>query len=87
MSQDEFQEKFYELYHILAHTDSAFIQQHIVEAFARRIRTKITKPVAIAFALMELSLYLERTTPASKFSWPIWRLHNVSGAAEVRCRN
>src|SRR5215208_329960 len=59
--QDDVQEKFYELsYYTLAHSDPAFIHQHIVDAFAAQTADQDTKPIALAFALVGLCLYLEK---------------------------
>ena len=62
MSQDEFREKFYELsYYTLAHPDPAFIHQHVVDAFAAQTADENTKPIGVAFALIGLCLYLEKS--------------------------
>ena len=61
MDHAEAQEKFYELsYYTLAHPDPAFIHQHIVDAFAAQNADQNTKPIAVAFALIGLCLYLEK---------------------------
>ncbi|HEX6716913.1 MAG TPA: DUF5946 family protein, partial [Pyrinomonadaceae bacterium] len=61
MNRDELQEKFYELsYYTLAHQEPAFIHQHIVDAFTAQTADQNTKPIAVAFALIGLCLYLEK---------------------------
>ena len=61
MNNDQAQEKFYELsYYTLAHADPAFIHQHVVDAFAAQTANEDSKPIAVAFALVGLCLYLER---------------------------
>lgn len=61
MSQDEAQERFYELsYYTLAHPDPAFIHQHIVDTFTAQAADRDSKPIAVAFALIGLCLYLEK---------------------------
>jgi len=96
MSQDEFQEKFYELsYYTLAHPDPAFIHQHIVDAFAAQTADEDTKPIAVAFALIGLCLYLEKnytgkqlqlahmTLARRKREWPKFDLPESRGAITV----
>jgi len=61
MDQNEPQEKIYEIsYYTLAHPDPAFIHQHIVDAFDAQTANENTKPIALAFALIGLCLYLEK---------------------------
>ena len=61
MNRDELQEKFYELsYYTLAHPDPAFIHQHIVDAYAAQTADENSKPIAVAFGLIGLCLYLEK---------------------------
>ena len=61
MNPDELQEKFYELsYYTLAHPDPAFIHQHIVDAFIAQTADENSKPIAVAFALIGLHLYLDK---------------------------
>jgi Family of unknown function (DUF5946) len=61
MNADELSESFYELsYYTLAHSDPAFIHQHIVDAFTAQTASADTKPIAVAFALIGLCLYLEK---------------------------
>ena len=61
MNKDAMQEEFYELsYYTLAHSDPAFIHQHVVDAFTAQTADRDTKPIAIAFALIGLCLYLEK---------------------------
>jgi hypothetical protein len=44
----------------LAHGDPAFIHQHAVDAFTAQTATAQSKPVAVAFALIGLHLYIEK---------------------------
>ena len=61
MNPEELQEKFYELsYYTLAHPDPAFIHQHIVDAFIAQTADENSKPIAVAFALIGLHLYLDK---------------------------
>jgi succinate dehydrogenase hydrophobic anchor subunit len=46
-------------FYTLAHGDSAFIHQHVVDAYAAQNAEATTKPIAITFALIGLYLYLE----------------------------
>ena len=55
------QEAFYTLsYDTLSRQDDYFIHQHIVDAFTAQTANKNTKPIAIAFALAGLYLFLEK---------------------------
>jgi len=47
-------------FYTLAHSDSAFIHQHIVDAFIAQHADAETKPISIAFALAGLYLHCER---------------------------
>ena len=61
MNPDELREKFYELsYYTLAHPEPAFIHQHVVDAFTAQTADEDSKPIAVAFALIGLCLYLEK---------------------------
>lgn len=61
MNKDQMQEQFYELsYYTLAHPDPAFIHQHVVDAFTAQTADRDSKPIAVAFALIGLCLYLEK---------------------------
>ncbi len=44
----------------LAHGDTSFIHQHVVDAFAAQTAGDGTKPIALAFALIGLYLHVER---------------------------
>lgn len=46
-------------YYTLAHHDSSFIHQLVVDAFTAQNADEKTKTIAIAFALIELYLYVE----------------------------
>jgi hypothetical protein len=55
------QDLFNELsFHTLELRDSAFIHQHIVDAFAVQHADADTRPIAIVFGLIGLYLYLEK---------------------------
>ncbi|MDE2026029.1 MAG: hypothetical protein KGJ07_06040 [Patescibacteria group bacterium] len=47
-------------YYTLSHNDPQFIHQHIVDAFTAQTADEHTKPIAIAFALVGLYLFLEK---------------------------
>jgi hypothetical protein len=56
----EAQEAYYELsYYTLAHADPSFIHQHIVDAYTAQCADEDTKPIAVAFSLIGLCLYVE----------------------------
>jgi len=62
LSQREAHQQFYELsYYTLAHPGPASIHQHVVDAFTAQTGDRGLKPIAVAFALTGLCLYLERT--------------------------
>ncbi|MCR4375221.1 MAG: DUF5946 family protein [Acidobacteria bacterium] len=44
----------------LAHTDPAFVHQHVVDAWAAQHADDQTKPIALAFALFGLYLHVEK---------------------------
>ncbi|MCE1253571.1 MAG: DUF5946 family protein [Anaerolineae bacterium] len=44
----------------LAHSDSSFIHQHVVDAFAAQTADKNTKPIKLTFALAGLYLHVEK---------------------------
>ncbi|HJP94063.1 MAG TPA: DUF5946 family protein [Pyrinomonadaceae bacterium] len=96
MNHDALQEKFYELsYYTLAHPDPAFIHQHIVDAFTAQTADQDSKPIAVAFALIGLCLYLEKnytgkqvqlahmTLARRKREWPTFDLPNARGEITV----
>jgi hypothetical protein len=59
--QKSSQEMYDELsLYTLAHKDSSFIHQNIVDAYAAQTADENTKPIKVAFALMGLFLYLEK---------------------------
>ncbi len=47
-------------YYTLAHSDSSFIHQHVVDAFAAQNATENGKPIKLTFALVGLYLYIEK---------------------------
>jgi Family of unknown function (DUF5946) len=53
-------EQYHELsYYTLAHPDPSFIHQHIVDAYTAQCADADSKPIAVAFALIGLRLYVE----------------------------
>ena len=44
----------------LAHSDPAFIHQHVVDSFAGQTADEDTKPIKLTFALLGLYLHLEK---------------------------
>ena len=96
MNRDEAQEKFYELsYYTLAHPAPAFIHQHIVDAFAAQTADENSKPIAVAFGLIGLCLYLENNYTGrqvqlahmalarNKREWPRFELPESRGEITV----
>ena len=96
MNKDEVQEQFYELsYYTLAHPDPAFIHQHVVDAFTAQTADRDTKPIALAFALIGLCLYLEKNYTGKqvqlahmalarhKREWPKFELPETRGEVTV----
>jgi len=96
MNPDELQEKFYELsYYTLAHQDPAFIHQHIVDAFIAQTADENSKPIAVAFALFGLHLYLDKNYSGKqvqlahmalarhKREWPKFNLPQTRGEITV----
>ncbi|MGB9977686.1 DUF5946 family protein [Methanobacterium sp.] len=56
------QEAYYELsYYTTAHPDPSFIHQHAVDAFGAQHAHENTKHIALAFALIGLYLYIEKS--------------------------
>jgi Family of unknown function (DUF5946) len=47
-------------YYTLSHGDPSFIHQNIVDAYTAQHADEQTKPIAVAFALVGLCLYLEK---------------------------
>ncbi len=45
----------------LSHSDSSFIHQYIVDAYAAQHAGENTKPITLAFALMGLYLHIEKS--------------------------
>jgi hypothetical protein len=55
------QEAYHELsYYTLAHSQSSFIHQHVVDAFAAQHADVSSKPITVAFALIGLYLHVEK---------------------------
>ena len=78
--------------------DTAFIHQHVVDAFAAQNATEATKAITVAFALIGLYLHVERGFTGRQVqrahmmlarrsrSWPVFRLPETRGtmtAADV----
>jgi hypothetical protein len=47
-------------FYTLAHSDSSFLHQHIVDAYTAQHADETTKPIAIVFALVGLYLHTEK---------------------------
>jgi hypothetical protein len=90
------QELYNELaYYTLSLGDSAFIHQHIVDAFGAQHADKAAKPIAITFALAGLYLYLEKNYTGrevqiahvkmakKKRNWPAFDLPEQRGDVTV----
>jgi len=82
-------------FYTLAHSDPAFIHQHIVDAFTAQHADATTRPIGIAFALAGLYLHLERSYSGrevqrahmrltkAKARLPLFDLSNDRGAVTV----
>jgi hypothetical protein len=92
----EDQEKYHELaYYTLAHLDPSFIHQHIVDARTAQCANEDTKPVAVAFSLIGLCLYVEENRSGrevqrvhmqlakNRRAWPTFKLPQRRGAITV----
>jgi hypothetical protein len=81
MILDESLEPFDELsFYTLAHPDPAFIHQHIVDASIAQTANEDTKPIAVAFSLIGLCLYLEK-----KLHWQTSAVGSYgAGASQAR---
>jgi hypothetical protein len=93
---DSEREKYYELSsYTLAHAKPSFIHQHIVDAFAAQTANDNTKPITVAFALIGLYLYLEKSytgkqvqsahmaLASRKREWPAFALPESRGQITV----
>jgi len=61
MTVNTTQEAYNELcYYTLAHGESAFIHQHVVDAYAAQTVHDADKPIKLAFALVGLYLHVEK---------------------------
>ena len=79
----------------LAHGDSSFIHQHIVDAFAAQTANENVKPIKLAFALIGLYLHVERQFNGrqvqlvhmklgrEKHPWPVFTLPKDRGNVTV----
>jgi Family of unknown function (DUF5946) len=89
-------EEYHELsYYTLAHPDPSFIHQHIVDAYTAQCADEDTKPIAVAFALIGLYLYVEQNRSGKEVqrmhmklakrrrAWPKFDLPPQRGAITV----
>jgi hypothetical protein len=79
----------------LAHGDPSFIHQHAVDAFTAQHANDQTKPIALAFSLVGLYLFIERQFSGKqvqrvhmklandKQSWPVFVLPRERGSITV----
>ncbi len=92
------QEQFNELsYYTISHTSPSFIHQHIVDAYNAQYADENTKPIAIAFALIGIYLYVERNYSGKEVQkahmqlakkrkhWPVFDLQAAEGDERLRC--
>jgi len=82
-------------YYTLAHPDSALIHQHIVDARIAQYADETAKPIALAFALIGLHLYVEQNRSGrevqrvhmdlarTRKEWPSFALPKQRGAVTV----
>ncbi len=90
------QEQYNELsYYTISHPGSQFIHQHIVDAYTAQYADENTKPIAIAFALIGIYLYVERNYSGKEVqkahmqlakkrkNWPSFDLPKQRGAVTV----
>ena len=90
------QEAFYELCcYTTTHSDTNFIHQHVVDAFAAQTADKKTKSITITFALVGLYLHLEKNFTGKKVQqahiqlakhkkfWPNFKLPEKRGNITV----
>jgi hypothetical protein len=89
-------EQYYTLtYYTLAHPDPSFVHQHVVDAYTAQTAGAGTKPIAVAFALFGLYLFIERGTSGRdvqrmdmllarrRHVWPSFRLPAGRGTITV----
>ena len=79
-------------YYTLTHSDSAFIHQHVVDAFAAQTADENDKPIKLTFALVGLYLHVEKQFTGrqvqlahiklgqKKQPWPVFSLPKDRGA-------
>ncbi len=82
-------------YYTLAHSDPAFIHQHVVDAFGAQTADENTKPIKLTFALVGLYLHVEEQFTGrqvqlahmklgqEKQPWPNFFLPKERGAVTV----
>jgi hypothetical protein len=89
-------QEYHELsYYTLAHPDPSFIHQHIVDAYTVQCADAESKPIAVAFALIGLQLYVEENRSGKEVQrvhmrlaqrrreWPRFDLPQQRGAVTV----
>jgi uncharacterized protein DUF5946 len=89
-------EEYHELsYYTLAHPDPSFIHQHIVDAYTAQCADEDTRPIAVAFALIGLQLYVEQSCSGKEVqrvhmklarrrrAWPKFNLPRQRGTITV----
>ena len=89
-------EQYHELsYYTLAHPDPSFIHQHVVDAYAAQCADEDSKPIAVAFALIGLYMYVEQNRSGKdvqrmhmrlaqrRRAWPKFALPAQRGAITV----
>lgn len=79
-------------YYTLTHSDSSFIHQHVVDAFAAQTSNENDKPIKLTFALVGLYLHVEKQFNGRqvqlahmklarvKQDWPVFSLPKDRGA-------
>jgi hypothetical protein len=90
------QERFDELcYYTLAHGDSSFIHQHVVDAFAAQTISEFDKPIKLTFSLVGLYLHVEKLLTGkqvqeahmrlarTKQTWPTFVIPATRGSITV----
>jgi hypothetical protein len=91
------QEAYYDLsYYTLAHRDSSFIHQHVVDAFTAQYANEQTRPIGLTFSLVGLYLCVEHRFSGRQVQrvhtnlarhkqrpWPTFVLPNDRGSITV----
>ena len=89
-------ECYHELsYYTLAHPDSSFIHQHIVDAYAAQTADQNTRSITLTFALVGLYLYIDQNCSGKAIQkahmqlanrrkqWPVFAQPDQRGAVTV----